>query len=246
MADLLKVPTDAAGLLPIFELLHDYGVVLLPPGHPPGARSVIASISRVEARLERSRFDTVSAAVERRAVQFKQGVGNLGIIHHCVESALIPAEMWSDKKNPPLEVAKPVIALLRRLRERNRLWRAGTYAPHWWNDFSVDAFIVASIRANDGFWARDKMREFFHALNAACEDDAAPGRFAWKAIYNDTQLAQEMDGLYGAGRVLSGVEGHGPGPRMHVHLDVRPLTVPFDATTGFWIKKGRVVLTPTT
>jgi hypothetical protein len=31
---------------------------------------------------------------------------------------------------------------------------------------------------------------------------------------------------------------------MHVHLDIRPLTVPFDATTGFWIKNGRVVLNP--
>ena len=50
--------------------------------------------------------------------------------------------------------------------------------------------------------------------------------------------------MYGAGRVLSGVEGHGPGPRMHVHLDVRPLTVPFDATTGFWLDGSRVVLAP--
>ena len=79
-------------------------------------------------------------------------------------------------------------------------------------------------------------------MNAACEQDAAPGRFAWKGINNDAGLAQEMDGLYGAGRVLSGVEGHGPGPRMHVHLDLRPLTVPFDAVTGFWLDGSRVVL----
>jgi hypothetical protein len=104
--------------------------------------------------------------------------------------------------------------------------------------------VVAGRRSGDGFWDRDKMREFFKALNAACDDDAAPGRFAWKAIYNDEALAQEMNGLYGAGRVLFGVDGHGPGPRMHVHLDVRPLRVPFDASTGFWIKRGRVVLQP--
>jgi hypothetical protein len=245
LADLLKAPADAAGLLPIFDLLYDYGVVLLPPGAPtaPGSRSVIASITRVEARLERTRFDSESAAVERRAVQFKRDVGNKGMLHHCVDMEAIPADIWVDKSKTPLEVAKPVVALLRRLRERNKSWHAGTYVGHWWNDFSVDAFIIANINA-DGFWARDKVREFFRALNAACEDDAAPGRFAWKGIYNDTGLAQEMDRLYGAGRVLHDVPGHGPGPRMHVHLDVRPLTVPFDTTTGFWIKAGRVVLRP--
>ena len=88
------------------------------------------------------------------------------------------------------------------------------------------------------------MRAFFEALNAACMQSGPPGQFAWKGIYNDAGLAQEMDGLYGAGRVLSGVEGHGPGPRMHVHLDVRPLTVPFDDVTGFWLDGSRVVLAP--
>ena len=244
LADLMKAPTDAAGLLPVFELLHDYGVVLLPPAKSPGARSVIASVTRVEARLERERFDKETTAVEQRAIKFKRGVADMAIIHHCVEGELIPKDMWSDKDHSPLEVAKPIVALLRRLRARNSGWRAGTYPSHFWNDFSVDMFVVAGIRPGDGFWDRDKMREFFKALNAACDDDAAPGRFAWKAIYNDEALAQEMNGLYGAGRVLFGVDGHGPGPRMHVHLDVRPLRVPFDASTGFWIKRGRVVLQP--
>ena len=243
LADLRKAPTDAAGLLPVFELLRHYGVVLLPPGSSPGARNVIASVTRVEARLERDRFDKETKAVEARATQFKRGVANFGIIHHCVDSELIPKDMWSDAKNPPLEVAKQVMALLRRVREKTRGWRAGTYPSHFWNDFSVDIFVVANIRSSDKFWDRDKMRAFFQALNAACEDDAAPGRFAWKAIYNDQGLAEEMNGLYGAGRVLFGVAGHGPGDGMHVHLDVRPLTVPFDASTGFWIKNGRVVLT---
>ncbi len=243
-AELLKTPREAAGLLPVFELLRDYGVVLMPPGSAPGARSVIASVSRVEARLERGRFDTDTAAVERRAVQFKRDVANKGVIHHAVVSEAIPSEIWVDKAKPALDVAAPVVALLRRIRDRNRQWRAGTYPGHWWNDFSIDAFVIANINPTDGFWARDKMRDFFSALNAACEDAATPGRFAWKAIYNDAGLAQEMDRLYGTGRVLSGVDGHGPGPKMHVHLDVRPLTVPFDATTGFWIKGGRVVLTP--
>jgi hypothetical protein len=138
-----------------------------------------------------------------------------------------------------------VVALLRRIRERNKTWKAGTYPGHWWNDFSVDIFVAASLRP-DGFWARDKMTDFFRALNAACEQDAAAGRFAWRAIYNDAGLAQDIDKLFGDTRMLHGVDGHGPGPRMHVHLDVRPLTVPFDATTGFWLDGSRVVLSPPT
>jgi hypothetical protein len=240
LATLLKTPNDAGGLLPVFELLRDFGVVLLPPNGPPGSRTVIASVTRVEARLERARFDAESYAIERRAVQFKRDVANPGTIHHAVESEAIPKDIWVDK-NTPLEVARPVVALLRRLRDRNKAWRAGTYSGHWWNDFSIDAFIIANINKDDGFWARDAMREFFKALNAACEDTATPGPFAWKAIYNDKPLAQEIDRLYGTGRVLQ-ADGHGPGPKMHVHLDVRPLTVPFDATTGFQIRDGRVVL----
>lgn len=242
---LLKAPTDIAGLWPIVDLLHHYGVVLLPPDaqKPFGRPSVMASITRVEAQLDRARFDNETAAVETHAVKFKKAVANKSILHHAIEPEAIPAEWSAGKKDQTLQVAKPVVALLRRLRELNQTWRAGTYPGHWWNDFSVDIFVAAGLETS-GFWKRDSMRAFFRALNTACEQDTPPGRLAWKGLYNDEGLAREMDGLYGAGRVLSGVEGHGPGPRMHVHLDVRPLTVPFDATTGFWLDGSRVVLAP--
>jgi hypothetical protein len=245
LTTLLKAPADIAGLWPIFDVLHHYGVVLLPPDsrNPFGRPSVMASITRVDARLDRARFDAGTAAVEQHAIKFKKAVGNKNMLHHAIEPEAIPAEWSAGKRDQTLQVAKPVVALLRRLRELNQTWRAGTYPGHWWNDFSVDIFIAVGLEAS-GFWKRDSVRPFFRALNAACEQDAAPGRFAWKGIYNDAGLAQEMDGLYGTGRVLSGVEGHGPGPRMHVHLDLRPLTVPFDATTGFWLDGSRVVLTP--
>ena len=243
---LLKAPTDVAGLWPIFDVLHHYGVVLLPPDpkNPFGRPSVLASITRVDARLDRARFDTGTAAVEQHAIKFKKAVGNASILHHAIEPEAIPADWWAGgKTSTPLQVAKPLIALMQRLRDLNQTWRAGTYAGHWWNDFSLDIFISANLETS-GFWNRGRVRDFFRALNAACEQDTAPGRFAWKGIYNDAGLATEMDGLYGAGRVLSGVDGHGPGPKMHVHLDVRPLTVPFDATTGFWLDGSRVVLSP--
>ena len=244
LQNLLKAPADIAGLWPIFDVLHHYGVVLLPPdpGNPFGRPSIMASITRVEARLDRARFDRESKAVEEKAVKFKKAVANKGVLHHAVESDVIPADWSAGTKGQILRVAKPVIQLLARLRALNTTWRAGTYPGHWWNDFSVDMFVSAALEKS-GFWNRDRMRAFFEALNAACTQDGAPGKFAWKGIYNDAGLAQEMDGLYGAGRVLSGVEGHGPGPRMHVHLDVRPLVVPFDETTGFWLDGSRVVLT---
>jgi len=244
---LLKAPVDIAGLWPIFDVLHHYSVVLLPPDprNPFERPSVMASITRVDARLDRARFDSETAAVEKHAIQFKKAVGNKSMLHHAIEPEAIPAEWSAAKKDQTLQVAKPLIALLRRLRELNQTWRAGTYPGHWWNDFSLDIFITAGLEAS-GFWKRDTVRAFFRGLNAACEQDAAPGRFAWKGIYNDAGLAHEMDGLYGAGRVLSGVEGHGPGPRMHVHLDLRPLTVPFDAVTGFWLDGSRVLLAPPT
>lgn len=245
LEDLLSPPTDAAGLWLIFEVLHFYGVVLLPPNpkDPSGRLSDLARITRVDARLTRARFDAESAAIEQRAVQWKRDVANMGVLHHAVEAEAIPADWAAGKAGTTLKVARPVVALLRRLRERNQMWRAGTYPGHFWNDFSVDAFIIAGVNAS-GFWARDKMRDFFRALNAACEQDVPPGRFAWRALYNDVGLATEIDRLYGAGRVLPGIAGHGPGPDMHIHLDVRPLAVPFDATTGFRLQGSRVVLSP--
>jgi hypothetical protein len=107
----------------------------------------------------------------------------------------------------------------------------------------VDVFL-ATGRNKEGFYNRDAVRAFFKALNEACEEDSPPGEFAWKAIYNDEPIAHEMDGLYGERRVLYGVEGHGPGPSMHIHLDLRPLHLQMDTVTGFYLDAGRVVFSP--
>jgi hypothetical protein len=240
---LLRAPQDSAAMWPIFDVLHHYGVVLLVPdrNNPFGRPSIMASITRVEARLTRERFDRDTKAIEDKAIAFKKAVANKSALHHLVESDLIPADWSAGKRGQELRVAKPVLQLLSRLRSLNKDWRAGTYPGHWWNDFSIDMFVSAPLEPS-GFWKRDKMRAFFEALNAACVQDGRPGTFAWKGIYNDAGLAQEMDALYGSGRVLFGVDGHGPGPRMHVHLDVRPLAVPFDESTGFWLDGPRVVL----
>lgn len=236
---LRRPPASAVDLREIFGLLRYYGVVLgrLDDKNP----SITANVSRVEARLERARFDAQTAAIEKFAVNFKRDVANKPILHHVVASEEMPDE-WSTKDVPTTHrtVARSVVAVLRRLRDRNQAWKASTYPRHFWNDFSVDMYIIAG-RTADGFYARETVRQFFSALNAACEQDAPPGKFAWKAVYNDKVIAAETDGLYGAGRVLQ-AKGHGPGGDIHIHLDLRPLVVALDSTTGFRLDGRRVVL----
>src|SRR5262249_18592431 len=109
---LLKAPADISGLWPIFDVLHHYGVVLLPPDpqNPFGRRSVMASITRVDARLDRARFDSGSAEVEKHAIKFKKAVGNKSMLHHAIEPEAIPAEWSAGKKDQSLQVAKPLVA----------------------------------------------------------------------------------------------------------------------------------------
>lgn len=241
----LAPPRDVSGLWPIVDVLHHYGVVLLVPNatNPFGRPTIMASLTRLTAELTRTRFDAESALVEQRATAFKRSAAAQATLHHMVAAAPIPREWSAAAAGETLSIASPVVSLLGRVREGHQQWRAGTYPRHWWNDFSVDIFIAAALEPS-GFWARDAVRGFFAALNSACAAAIAPGPFAWKAIYNDEGLANEMNGLYGAGRVLFGVDGHGPGPRMHIHLDLRPLIVPLDATAGFFRSGARVVLSP--
>jgi hypothetical protein len=238
-------PASAMGLWPVLDLLHHYGVILLPPNQkdPFAAPSVLASLSRVEATIERGRFDTETAAIEAFALQFKQRVVGRKPV---AETGQVTTD-WSASTKPEetyyRAFAQPVLMLLGRLRSRNQAWKVGTYPNHWWNEFSADMFLSVGTQ-KDGFYNRDGARAFFEALNAACEDDTPPGTFAWKAIYNDEPLAEEMNQRFGAGRVLFGVPGHGPGSTMHIHLDLRPLDVPLNATGGFFQDGNRVVLTP--
>ena len=241
---LVKAPANAGALWPILDVLSYYGVAryVPDPANPFGTPSVAAIPAPGGTGLSRARFDTETAAVETFARKLKQEIAGGSLAHHLVEGESIPKE-WSAAPSTALELARPVIALLRRVRDINPRWKVGTYGRHFWNDFSADIFLVTSKNAQ-GFYAQDAVREFFRALNAACEQDTAPGKFAWKGIYNDTEVALEMHKLYGTGRVLYGVDGHGPGPRMHIHLDLRPLTVPCDAKTGFWLEGPRLVLSP--
>ncbi|HKP11882.1 MAG TPA: DUF4157 domain-containing protein [Blastocatellia bacterium] len=246
LAPLLQPPKNKEALWPILDLLHYYGVILLLPGRDAfGPPDIMAGLTRKEANIDRGRFDQQTAAIEQFAVKFKKEVADRNNPKRVAPLEEIPTA-WATTSEPGKakhrRFAKPVAALLGRLRKRNDKWRATTYPAHFWNEFSVDMFLGVGVN-KEGFYNRGSVRDFFKALNEACEEDSPPGKFAWKAIYNDEGLAKEMNELYGERRVLFDVPGHGPGPDMHVHLDLRPFDVPTD-TAGFYMDADRVVLSP--
>jgi hypothetical protein len=242
LASRLRAPQNAAELEPLLRFMHFYGLLLLPgvSASPPSISAVLANITRVEARMDRTRFDRTSAAIETFARTFKQKIEAGALADAVVQRELMPAE-WAAGAAPEVRrLAKPVVDLLRRLRTKNTAWRVGLYPRHWWNEFSADIYLKSGFD-DRGFYKVAAARTFFDDLDQACRDTAAPGQFAWKAVYNDDPLRAELDGKFGAGRALNAPK-HGPGPDIHIHLDLRPLTVTFDAQTGFRVEQGRVVL----
>ena len=141
--------------------------------------------------------------------------------------------------------ASSVMPLLERLKVLNSTFSVGTYIGHSWGQFSADVFIKTSLKA-DGFWKESVVNQFFDDLNKAAEMDetatGGAGKFAWRAIYNDTAVAAETNKKYGKGRQLTGIAGHGS-DKIHIHLDLRALRFGKDATTGYKTNaQGRVVV----
>lgn len=140
--------------------------------------------------------------------------------------------------------SKENLVLFKRLRELNTKFSIGTYHGHSWAEFSADIFISAGFdKEAAGFWDRTVVRKFFDDLNTAAEMvDAEEGKFAWRAIYNDDDLAAEINKKYGAERVIH-VPHHGPHPdKLHIHLDARPVQLNKDAATGYTVDDGRIKL----
>ncbi len=242
----LQAPATASDVEAILRLMHFYGLVLLPgiAATPSRISDIVASITRVEARMERDRFDRTTPRLEAFATTFKRKIADGLLADAVVERETMPEEWNPAMKADVRRLAKPVVEVLRRLRARNTAWKVGLYGgpthPHFWNEFSGDVFLSTPWDARQ-FYVPSAVRTFFDDLDTACRETAAPGPFAWKAIYNDDPLRAELDRKFGQGRVLR-AEGHGPGPRIHIHLDLRPLSVALDRQTGFRVERGRVIL----
>lgn len=147
--------------------------------------------------------------------------------------------------------ASPVVELLTRVRQINNDCTFSNYKGHYWGEFSIDVFIKArrvrysfDLAGNDiqepnivesslhpysgQYWERTKVKQFFRDLNAATmnKKDGKP-QFAWRAIYNDKALANEInsDPEYGGKNRIRQAPCHGPAPdwKLHIHLDIEPL-----------------------
>jgi hypothetical protein len=136
-----------------------------------------------------------------------------------------------------------VTDFLERLHSRNSTWAGGTYPRHDWAEYSVDMFLTVG-EDKDGFYSRPGTERFFDDLNTTALEDAptAPwGPFQWRAVYNDDTMIATIGRKYGAGRI-SKAPHHGPAPdKLHVHLELRPVTLLPDPRTGFSVDAdGRI------
>lgn len=137
-----------------------------------------------------------------------------------------------------------VVDFLERLRKKNTTWVGGTYPTHDWGEYSVDVFLNVG-QDNDGFYKRPGTEQFFDDLNATALEDKPTsifGPFQWRAVYNDDTMIATVAGKYGASRI-SKAPNHGPAPdhKLHVHVDLRPVTLQPDPVTGFSVAPdGRI------
>jgi len=135
-----------------------------------------------------------------------------------------------------------VADFLDRLRTRNTTFVGGTYPKHDWGEFSVDIFLNVGEDAQ-GFYELDPAEKFLDDVNDTANDDGPFGKFAWRAVYNDDRMIARIGPKYGARRITKAPH-HGPAPdKLHIHLDLRPVDLVPDLTTGFTVNpSGRVQL----
>ena len=123
-------------------------------------------------------------------------------------------------------------------------FHAGTYPRHGkFGEYAADMY--PTINENSaGFYKVAQAEQFVDDINKVAEAGHPNwGKFAWQIVYNDTGLQATINAKYGAPR-MSSAPHHGPSPdKLHMHLDIRPLSVAFDSKTGFTVNaSGRVVL----
>ena len=138
--------------------------------------------------------------------------------------------------------AVEVADFLNRLRSRASNFVGGTYPHHDWGENSVDVFLNTSVD-DQGFYKVSAAEAFLDAVNDTANEDGPYGKCAWRAVYNDDRLIARIEAKYGARRVTKAPH-HGPAPdKLHIHLDVRPVKLLPDRTTGFYVNQsGRVEL----
>jgi hypothetical protein len=138
--------------------------------------------------------------------------------------------------------AESVVAFLTRLRGHNPGWRVLNYAAHDYVEYSADIFLSGGPIKTPGFYATAEAVKFFDDLNLAATDDNPFGIMGWRAIYNDEDVVTVVNAKYGASRVITTPNNdHGPGPKLHIHLDLRPENMDLEQRAGWSKDNGRIV-----
>jgi hypothetical protein len=140
--------------------------------------------------------------------------------------------------------AEEMVWFLHRLEATSSIaFAAGTYPRHGkFGEYAADMYPVISENAAR-FYTIGKAGQFVDDINHVAESGHPIwGKFAWQIVYNDTALQKIVNEKYGPR--MSSAPHHGPAPdKLHMHLDIRPLNVVADPTTGFGVNtEGRVVL----
>lgn len=163
------------------------------------------------------------------------------------ESTVIPQSLSSstNEAESGRSFATAIMPLFDRMTSDDPDFRLGTYEDHNWGQFSADIYLVSTPNPAGFWWFTTTMRFFDELAAAANQDDTAnggAGKFAWFALYNDPEVVDEVNLRYGDDHAATAPD-HGPAPdhKLHIHLDIRPLTIAPDAQTGYSINaNGRL------
>ena len=220
---------------PIFRVTTDKPATA--PGE--GTTNVLLPIAgqKTPMALDEANFDRIepirtgtSAEVEARRVAIATRI-------KAAERALFNAQGFH-------RFATEMVFFLHELDARSSIkFHAGTYPRHGkFGEYAADMFPVINQSAY-GFYEIGKAEQFVDDINAVAEaGHPVWGKFAWQIVYNDAALQAKINAKYGPR--MSPAPHHGPAPdKLHMHLDIRPLSVIADSDTGFGVNaSGRVIL----
>jgi hypothetical protein len=157
-----------------------------------------------------------------------------------VDLGTVPGGQSAGSKKRPVLVDPRVAGFLTALHDRFPTVRFETYGHHGSTGFagrglSLDVYLTGTnsdtrhrygTQNDQGFWDRDEVQE----LLLAVDETAVETNFRFFAIYNDFAVARQANSRLRQGNVGfagnvdrgGGLNYHGGGIKLHVHLDLLP------------------------
>jgi len=138
---LKPVPENSVDLLPVLDLLIDYGILRRPIFFALNAANpeYLVIVDKNTGKMAKNSLLKGSKDISSFVDNFKKRVANKDPVYPVVSTREIP-KAWQgpsvDKTARPRTFAKDVVTLLERLRVKNQDGNAGTYATRGWAEFS--------------------------------------------------------------------------------------------------------------